>query len=354
MSDLARVAFERDGYPAVLRALEATGIVLVSMEGAIEGARSNPVAFVERLLGEAPVLVERQRIRAIADGRTFASGSMAAPFHTDSQTLVGAPPHVQIMVCVREAASGGESLYLDTWAFLRALETRDAGLYAALFDVPRRMPFYFGDVYGPTCGLRGGGLVFTHSPSCEPSDVVGLRLGAALALEPRVAVGARAGDVLLIDNHRVLHGRETFEDTGREFVRLLAWRTSHVVAPRALRERAGAASAVQLRALATESVAVRRAFGVVEPTPVETRRIFSALMEMLRGVSPGAVSANFGISEPELYELRDAFVLAGLSAIETESSAPHEGPANPSDRRAADRRDALARVRQRLKGGGAP
>jgi hypothetical protein len=97
---------------------------------------------------------------------------MAAPFHSDSQSFLGVPPHVQVMACLRAAGAGGESLYLDTWALLERIALEHPALCALLFEAPRRFPFVFGDVFGPTVSLRGGSLVFTHTAFPEEGDPV--------------------------------------------------------------------------------------------------------------------------------------------------------------------------------------
>src|SRR4051812_27801311 len=56
-----------------------------------ESAAASPFAFAMRLLGVEPLLVERQPIRPIDGGRSFASTRADTPLHTDSQMFLGAP-----------------------------------------------------------------------------------------------------------------------------------------------------------------------------------------------------------------------------------------------------------------------
>src|SRR5262245_26758302 len=81
-----------------------------------EEAVRSPWSFAERVLGERPVLVERQPIKAIPGGRSFASSSAETPLHTDSQMFAGVPPSVQVLVCVRPADRGGACVFADGWA----------------------------------------------------------------------------------------------------------------------------------------------------------------------------------------------------------------------------------------------
>jgi gamma-butyrobetaine dioxygenase len=244
--------------------------------GPEEAARA-PWIFAERLLGERPRLVERQPIKAVPGGRSFASSSGPTPLHTDSQAFAGAPPAVQVMACVRPAGQGGACVLADTRALLDRLAASDPDLHHLLFSAPRRIPFVFGDVHGPTVTRRAGALVFTHSPVVLPGDPVAARLAPWIEAAPRIEVSPAAGEILVVDNHRMLHGRHGFAGTGREFVRLLVW-----TAP------------------ADEPPSARR-LGVV--------------LEMLRGVPPGVLAAREGIPEPDLYRMRDAALAAAEEAL---------------------------------------
>jgi hypothetical protein len=124
--------------------LSEAGIAWLRAPELVDAAEREPWGAAERLLGARPLLLERQPIRAVPGGRSFSSGRMAAPFHSDSQMFLGVPPHIQVMACQRAAESGGESLYLDTWALLTRLEQHDPELCEELFTTERRFPFVFG------------------------------------------------------------------------------------------------------------------------------------------------------------------------------------------------------------------
>src|SRR3954471_16487062 len=128
-----------------------------------EEATRAPWLFAERLPGARPARGERQPIKPVPGGRSFASNDAPTPLHSDSQLFAGAPPGVQVMACLRPAARGGETVLLDTWALLDRVRDADPALYRLLFEAPRRIPFVFGDVFGPTAAARGGFLAFTHS-----------------------------------------------------------------------------------------------------------------------------------------------------------------------------------------------
>jgi hypothetical protein len=246
---------------------------------------------------------------------------MAAPFHTDSQTLLGVPPHVQVMACGAAAENGGESLYLDTWALLARVEREDPDLLDALFTRARRFPFVFGDAFGPTISIRGGSLIFTHTARPLPDDDVAARLRPFVESEKVIQVRAAAGDLVVIHNHRLLHGRRAFEGDGRSFTRLLIWRARPWPAPprwvaRAERE----ALAVRDR-LREAPAAVREAYGLAETAGGDRGYQLGVVLELLRGVPPGLISAREGVPEAEIYRWRDAVLRGGAASLAEEAAA---------------------------------
>lgn len=315
------------GPARVSAQLAETGLAWVRAPELAEAAAREPWAAAERLMGERPLLLERQPIRAVPGGRSFSSGRMAAPLHSDSQTFLGAPPHVQVMACGSAAEDGGEGLYLDTWALLERIEREDPELLADLFTVPRRLPFVFGDVFGPTVSVRGGSLVFTHTARPVPGDGVAARLAPRLASGPAIEVRAGAGDLVLIHNHRLLHGRRAFEDERRSFIRLLVWRRQPWPAPSRWLERAEAARQALADRLRDAAPAVREGYGLTETASGDVQRRVGVVLELLRGVPPGVLSTREGVPEPVLYRWRDA-VLRGAAAglAEDASPTPRDGP----------------------------
>jgi hypothetical protein len=287
-------------------------IAIGDVEAELVGA---PWAFAERVLGERPLLLERQPIRPIPGGRSFASGCMPAPFHTDSQCALGVPPALQLMLCVRPARSGGQNLYLDTWPLVARIEREDPAVFARLFDEVRRLPFVFGDLVGPTLGLRGGHLVFSHTAAPRVGDRLAPRLAEWLEKAPVIAIAAQAGDLVVIHNHRLLHGRSGFDDPARSFVRLLVWSRTPWPAPPALVARARAAQARLHARLAGAPGWVRARVGLEpEPAALDRQRL-DVVLELLRGTPAGVLSRREQVPEPELYRWRDAVLRGGLCAL---------------------------------------
>lgn len=287
--------------------LHARGWTVLALGDTLRDRLLHPWSLVDALLGAPAVLLEVQPIRAVPGGRSFASSMVDTPLHTDSQQWRARPPELQLTACLRAAERGGESLLLDAHALLAAIARDDPRSFDALLRMPRCMPFVFGDVLGPTAALRGGRCVVTHTPRPRDDDAIAQRLAAAIArCEPEV-VHLRAGDVLLLDNHRVLHGRRGFDDPRRELLRVLAWLDAPLgpTPPWAsvAREVAHAIDG-ELR---DESPAVRRSFGLEDrgEPDLPTR----AVTAMLAGAPPGMLSARLGVPEPQLYLWRDAAVL---------------------------------------------
>ncbi len=244
---------------------------------------------VARALAERVAMIERQPIKPIAGGRSFAASTGPAPLHTDSQLYGGRPAHLQILGCVRASARGGESLVLDFHAVLPEIERRDPALFDALFRVPRSFPFVFGDLLATTLAAVGDDLVFTHAPRANDA------IGAALLpyfTRPQV-IALRPGDLIVVDNHRCAHGRMAFDDPGRELQRILVWldapdRVGGEWLPRARRE-----------GHAPERVTDRN---VPPGDEAERRRIVD---DMRRGVPPGVLAVRHRIPEAWLYAFRD-------------------------------------------------
>ncbi len=255
----------------------------------VPGAREpdEPWAFISDLLGVRPEMAERQPIRPVPGGRSFAGSAVFTPLHTDSQDFLGAPPGIQVMVCRRAAPSGGETRLVDGWALLERLERTDRALFDALLGVPRLHRFYFGDVTRPTVAETRGHLVWTHSPM-PPADPIGAALARELPLEPVIELAVRTGETLVVDNHRMLHGRAAFDGGERDFVRVLAW--------------------------LPEPLACHPRYRAAHPPGPPGR--LAVVLELLTGVPPARLAAREGVSEAELYEWRNRALEAATAALE--------------------------------------
>jgi gamma-butyrobetaine dioxygenase len=275
--------------------LAQQGYVVLPAAAVGDGALADPWLLVERLVGERPLVLERQPIRKVDGGRSFASTSVMTPLHTDSQDFLGAPPAIQLMACRARASRGGQTLLLDTWELTRRIERDEPGLSAALFTIVREIPFYFGPVVGPTIARKGAALCFTASPM-PPRDDIGRALARFIDEAPVIELSIAAGETLLVDNHRMLHGRAAFDGAEREFMRILAW----LERPIAVNERWRAHAQVSSVIAGASPEAVTR---------------FRVVMELLSGVPPAKLAAREGVSEETLYRWRTQALAAARRAL---------------------------------------
>lgn len=251
---------------------------------------ADPWQAMAALVGVRPLMVERQVVRPIEGGASFASSRGFTPFHTDSQDFNGVSPLLQVMECRRAASKGGETILLDAFALLTQLDASNPPLSHALRSTPRTQRFYFGNVDGPTVAEKGGHVVFTHSP-IEPSDALGRELRGAMASAPIIEFKLETGDILLLDNHRMLHGRRLFKGE-REFIRLLAWFRDPLYA---------------------------RTKTPLIPAPAtpadDAERRIRVVLELLTGASPGYLAKREGISEATLYKWRNLAMQGAQNAL---------------------------------------
>jgi hypothetical protein len=280
---------------ALRATVEASGAAVLRAPTAAAEAAASPWAFAERLFAERVVMVEQQPIRAVPGGRTFASSSAFTPMHTDSQRCFGVPASAQVLVCRRPAERGGESTLVDAWALVRAAADEEPELHARLFDEVRSLRFYFGDFVGPTVSHRRGHLFFTHAPAPPPGDATAARIQSRVDRAPRAVLRLAEDEVLVVNNHRMLHGRLAFDGFARELVRLLVWLEAPWAAPDAIARRA------------------HREDGPSDP--VCSRRL-AVVLELLRGVAPGVVAARERLPEAVLYRWRDEALAAAGRALD--------------------------------------
>jgi hypothetical protein len=301
---------------SVTHAIATHGFTIVELGDDALVQIAHPWRLVLALVGRAPQLTEVQPIaprggrdtsvtEPRAAARSFAASTGDAPLHTDSQLWCGRPPELQLTACLRPADAGGHSVLVDGHALADVVAARDPALLQAMLREPRRMPFVFGSVFGPTLARRDGRYVLTHTPRPMPGDEVAARLSSLLASVPHHVVELRRGQVLLVDNHRMLHGRTAFTDPTRALLRVLAWLPSSLGPRPAWADAADAEAQEVARTLGDASPEVRLAFGIAPPEPDP---INLAVLAIAGGAPPGALAHRLGIAEAALYRRRDALL----------------------------------------------
>ena len=181
-------------------------------------------------------------VRETNYGRTFDVVAVNDPTNL-AYTPAGLQPHtdnpyrdpvpgLQLLHCLQSSATGGHTLLIDGFAVADALRQTDADAFDILTSTPH--PFRFPDgeadlrAAAPLieCNRDGDVVAVCHNnrsaaPLALPEDEVATYYTAyrrlmAIYRSPGYALRLRLepGDLLVLDNTRVLHGRETFEATG--------------------------------------------------------------------------------------------------------------------------------------------
>ena len=174
------------------------------------------------------VLVDVRTVPAPVD---LAYTPVALSAHTD-QPYRRPTPGIQFLHAIVNDAPGGDSTIVDGLAAIRALREFDEQAYDVLSTLPVEYRYDIGtDVKvarAPMIELRPDGTLrqfrfstrLDYAPAADPDvlDVYyrGRRWLAAALNDPARQVQFRllAGDVAVVDNHRVLHGRTAFDSTG--------------------------------------------------------------------------------------------------------------------------------------------
>lgn len=165
---------------------------------------------------------------------TLSTSTGPAGFHTDAQYH----PEPEDYVClfgVRPAADGGVTRLLRYDAAVNALRARRDGeeLLAALGRPVWRwqVPGAFAAtprLSAPTTALAGGGRIRWRRDNLEPAPDLpadsATRIDAAFdGAAGTVSLALESADMLVIDNHRVMHARTPFSDPRRLMLRVRLW-----------------------------------------------------------------------------------------------------------------------------------
>ncbi|WP_066375121.1 TauD/TfdA family dioxygenase [Herbidospora mongoliensis] len=167
-------------------------------------------------------------------GGTFSQRSGPVPLHTDAQYHPD-PEDVVCLFAVRPAVDGGHSLLLSADQALTALRRHPEGARAeAALRRPQwswTTPAVFSENPGrssPPAPVFAGETLRWRPDNLVPVPESSWRAAASVftdvlvRVEP-VEVRLAPGDVLLVDNHRTLHGRTSFADLQRLMFRIRLW-----------------------------------------------------------------------------------------------------------------------------------
>lgn len=213
-----------DGDRARLwRDFDATGLAWLHAPETVAAVETDPHATATELLGERPFRLRMRRLEMLPiNRRGYENSNIHALFHIDQDPYL--PPPIQVLMCVRPASQGGDSTFLDGWELAARLREHDPALYRELFHTPRIIQFSNSHWFGPTLSVRLDNLLVIHGavpPAAD--DHVGKAVLSRFVLCRPVKLHMTEGDVIVANNHRLLHGRTAFADPGRLIIRLMIW-----------------------------------------------------------------------------------------------------------------------------------
>lgn len=171
-------------------------------------------------------------VRSRANADTLAATMEALAPHTDNPYRA-TPPDIQVLACRAAAAEGGETVIVDGLAVVEALRRAAPDMVATLATTPVRFAWESAGVALEACAPViafgvGGDIERLRVNDRALREVLGdpaqrqIWRAAYRALQDLIAEGAytvrltlRPGDVLLLDNRTILHGRTAFTDEER-------------------------------------------------------------------------------------------------------------------------------------------
>ncbi|KPA20184.1 Gamma-butyrobetaine dioxygenase [Shimia sp. SK013] len=162
------------------------------------------------------------------DPNNLAYTSVALPLHTDLPNQE-VPPGYQFLHCLANEAIGGGSLFADGFAMAEDLRTDDPEAFDLLCNVEIPFRFHDGDadisVYKPVITLGAAGKVIEIRYNAHlagvfdmAADIIPAYYRAYRAYmsktrdaKYRITLKLQAGEMVVFDNRRVLHGRDSFD-----------------------------------------------------------------------------------------------------------------------------------------------
>lgn len=162
------------------------------------------------------------------DPNNLAYTAVTLPLHTDLPNQE-VPPGYQFLHCIANEATGGGSLFADGFALAEDLRAKDPEAFRLLSEVA--IPFRFHDrdadirTHAPVITLDRTGKVseirwnahiaatFDMAPDVMPAYYRAYRAFMAMTRDPayQITFKLNAGEMIVFDNRRVLHGREAFD-----------------------------------------------------------------------------------------------------------------------------------------------
>lgn len=216
------------GHFRLLSLLSDYGIVRIAVAGSGVG-RIEDIAALLGPIHETSVYGRIFDVQTEAVSKLGSKTAMGQAPHTDD-AMYYSQPGVVVFHCLANAASGGTSSYVDGFAVAEALAAEAPDAYATLttlpvdhcrrhpgeLDIRNRAPLISLDENGRVCGIRYFDRAL--APLDVPADRMERLFNAIreysrrmLSDEFTVRIRLRPGDAVLVDNHRVHHGRSAYD-----------------------------------------------------------------------------------------------------------------------------------------------
>lgn len=225
----------------------------------------DPVALSEHLFGKRPIRFQKTIIQPDLSGNQISlpKTKHEGVLHNDCMQY-GMPAHMQVMLCEKQASSGGETYILDLWPVIDKIKLENTSLFTKLFTVLRRMKPYYQSRFSLTVSMCRGNLICFH-PGQATDDPVGIELQSYIDSSEVIKFRCAPGDVYINNNHRCLHGRESFVDENRRFVRILYWFLEPLPAPESFRKFASIGTTNLKEKMQCDSFWVEQHLGIEAP-----------------------------------------------------------------------------------------
>jgi gamma-butyrobetaine dioxygenase len=166
-------------------------------------------------------------VRTVPDPKNLAYTDLGLGLHTDNPYR-DPVPGFQMLHCLRASSEGGESLFADGFALAEHLRVCSPEAFDILTQTPVRFAYRDSEVEleaeRPLIALNCHGKVEaiaynnrSIAPLCLPLETIeafyaAYRAWAELLRDPRFTcpIKLAAGDLVVFDNQRILHGRTAF------------------------------------------------------------------------------------------------------------------------------------------------
>ena len=225
------------GQLAAYRLLRDFGIVRIANLGT-DPQQTERLANLVGPIHETTVYGRIYDVRAEPVAKLGAKTGMAQAPHIDD-AFYYSPPGIDIFHCLANTEFGGMSTYVDGFAIAESLRLDVPAAFEALTTLPvthirrhpgeinmrSRSPLIALDEFGHPSGVR----YFDRAlgPLDVPPDDIDRLYDAIRAFSDRMhsseftaTIRVEAGQGVLIDNHRVMHGRTAFDPASGRHIRL--------------------------------------------------------------------------------------------------------------------------------------